>query len=483
MNRGVFLGLIALGGAGVTTAQTPAKPNAAKPKAAAVPKAVPPKVVPLAAQWPPIEVRKLANGTEVAIMHEPAHSVVSIGAVLDVGTEIDPAGKTGLGELTRALLGAGTTTRTGAQIQAQATDLGAIIVPTAVHAQAEDLDSALAIMADQLLHPAFPDAAVTRLKARVKAGLETDNENGRVQASRVFKHVMYGAGHPYARRQTPEDVAAITRDDVVAFYAKYLRPPNIRFVVAGAITADSAVAKLDRYFGKWEAGTVAQTPAPASVALKPTTIYLLDRPKAPLSAVWVGGGGPRRDAPDYAAISVMNTILGGGPTSRLNTVLHQQKKFTNGAQSEFIFRRSPEPGTFVALAAVTPSVTDSAVVTLLQELRAIRGERPITDAEFRAAHDRLTAQLSQELASVPQRAAALMDASISHLPLDYYETLRVKLAALTREDVQAAAQANIDPEHLAIVVVGDRATIEPALRAAKVAPVVIVDGKGSPITP
>jgi zinc protease len=473
---------LALLGLSLASADLPAQSGGKAQDGASAPDARTPLVL------PPVELRKLANGIEVAVMRDTRQPVVAIGAVLDVGPALDPAGKAGLAELTKAMLSRGTTTRSAGQIATAAGALAATVGSTYAFGPVGALDSMLVLLADQLLHPAFRQDDLARLKTSVIADVRRGTGELRFLAPAIFKSLLYGPGHPYARRLTEESIAAVSRDDVAAFHAKYIRPPNVRFAVAGDVDPDSIAAKLDARFGTWQAGTTSHVDVPAPVApVAPagTTVYFHDRPGAEHGMIWIGGLGPRRDTPDYAAISVMNTILGGSLTSRLNggPAANPRKRnpYTPVTQSGFAFQPVPEAGVFAAFATTAPAKTDSVLVAMMRELRDIREARSVTVEEFGRAHGEMMRQLSAELASVPQRMAALMDLFANKLPLDTYTTMGAKLAALTRDDVQAAARAHVTPDRLAIVVVGDRAAIEPALRAANVAPVVVVDLDGRPV--
>lgn len=432
---------------------------------------------------PAIELRKLGNGIEVAVMRDARLPVVSITAVLNISSAVDPADKIGLGDFTTAMLSEGTTSRTADQIADAVAALGGGVSATSVYTITGNVESALALMADQLLHPAFPQASLDRIKANAITGIQRQKEDPGYLASTVFGEIVYGSGHPYTRQRTEASVSAITRNDLVAFYDKYVRPPNVRFVVVGDITPDSAVAKLTPHFGTWQPGASAQVDIPTPPGPSTTTVYLYDRPGSPQSVIRIGALGPRRDTPDYDAIRIMNAILGGAFSSRVNMNLREQHGYTYGARTGFAYRRVPEAGTFTATAAVQSAKTDSSVIEFMKELRDVREARPITAEEFTFAQGQLTKQLPLQFETVQQRAAAIMNLVTNNLPLDYYETLSAKTAAVTREQAQAMARTYVTPDRLAIVVVGDRKTIEAGLRAANVAPVVVVGFDGKPVTP
>jgi len=262
---------------------------------------------------------------------------------------------------------------------------------------------------------------------------------------------------------------------VVNFYHTYLCPPNVKFVVAGDITPTEAVAKLNRVFGKWAKGKSGQMTPPAPKGVASTAIYLYDRPGSPQSVLTVGNIGPRRDGPDQFPISLMNVTLGGAFTSRINLNLREQHQYTYGASSSFGFRRPPEVSTFQVSTSVSTPKTDSAVIELMKEIRDIRATKPITEGEFAFAKNAQTAGLPLQFETIGQRAMAIMWLVMDDQRLDYYNTVIPKYNAVTLAQDRAAAAKYLDPNKLAIVVVGDRKVIEPGLRAANLGPVVIVE--------
>jgi zinc protease len=429
----------------------------------------------------PIQMRTLRNGARVAILEDHARPIVSVSAMIDLPAGIEPEGKEGLQELVGAMLSEGTTTRTADQIADAVAALGSGVSPTGFYTIAANTDRSLALMADMLRRPSFPAEALKRLEGERVTRMRRQREQGSYVAQVVFGNVLYGASHPYNRRATEQSIARITRDDVVSFYQAHYQPANITFVVAGDLTADQAVAKLNAAFGDWKVGSPAKRDIPTPPAPGATTIYLVDRPDSPQSNIIVGTLGPRRDTPDYYAIELMSNTLGGAFTSRINLNLREDKHYTYGANGGFSFRRRGEPGAFTVSTAVSTPTTDSAVVQLMKELRDIRGPRPITPEEFALSQASATKSLPLRLSTLQGRARAVSQIVSDELPLDYYATVIPRFMAVTRDHASAAARTYVDPDRMVITVVGDRRVIEAPLRAANIAPVVVVDQEGRPV--
>ena len=424
--------------------------------------------------FPHAQTRTLSNGIPVIVLEDHHSPVVSVSAVIDIARALEPVGKTGLLGMTSSMLTEGTTLHTADQLADAFAALGNGVSPTGFYTITPNVDSSLSLMAEQLLHPAFPEKALARLKANDVTELREQMESPQYLARRVFSNVVYGKDHPYARHETEAETMSMTREDVVNFYNDYFRPPNVKFVVAGDMTPQQAVDKLNRFFGAWTSGKSGQMTIPTPQGVSATTIYLYDRPQSPQSVFFIGTLGPRRDTPDYYAINLMNTTLGGAFNSRINLNLREEHQYTYGAHSGFSYRRIPQVGTFVLGTSVITAKTDSALIQTMDELRGLSGSHPISAAEFTFSQSLAIAGLPLQFETVGQRAGAIAGLVEEQLPLDYYNTLVPKLQAVTQAQVEAATKY-VDPGKLAIVIVGDRASIEAKLKAANIAPVVVVD--------
>lgn len=442
-----------------------------------------PPVVPAAQPltFPRAQSRKLPNGIPVVVLEDHTSPVVSVVAIVYVPTRLEPAGKTGLSSVLTSMLSEGTTSMTADQLANAFADLGNRVSPTGFYTITANVDRSIALMADQLMHPSFPDEALTRVKANQVVALTRAKESPYYLASRAFANVVYGKGNAYARAATEPEIKSITRADVSSYYEKYYRPPNVTFVVGGDITADQAVAKLSRAFGSWSAGTKADMDIAPPKGVSRETVYIVDRPSSPQSVFYVGTLGPPRNAADYFATDLANITFGGAFTSRVNLNLREDKHYTYGANSFFSYRRVPQPSTFIVATAVSTPKTDSSLVQIAKEFADIRGARPITPAELAFAKGSATKGFPLEFETISSRAGAIGGLISDGLPLDYYNSVVQKYRAVTLAEAQKAAVQHMDPSHMAIVIVGDRKVIEPGIRAANVAPVVVIDDEGNPV--
>ncbi|HEY5087237.1 MAG TPA: pitrilysin family protein [Gemmatimonadaceae bacterium] len=431
--------------------------------------------------FPKAQSLKLTNGIPVIVLEDHTSPVVSVVAIVDVPTRLEPAGKTGITSVLGSMLSEGTTSMTADQLADAFADLGNRVSPTGFYTITGNVDRSIALMADQLMHPSFPDTALARVKANEVAALTRAKESPYYLAGMAFRNVVYGQGHPYARSATEPEVESLTRADVADYYQKYYRPPNVTFVVGGDITPAQAVTKLSRAFGSWTAGEKAQMNIAPPKGVSRETIYIVDRPSSPQSVFYVGTLGPPRNAVDYFATDLANTTFGGAFTSRINLNLREQKHYTYGAQSFFSYRRAPEPSTFIVATAVSTPTTDSSLVQIAKELADLRGSRPITAAELSFARANATKGFPLAFETISERADAIAGLISQRLPLDYYNTVVQHYRAVTQAEEEQAAVRYMDPSKMAIVIVGDRKVIEPGIRAANVAPVVVIDDHGDPV--
>ncbi len=283
-----------------------------------------------------------------------------------------------------------------------------------------------------------------------------------------------------ANASTEASVKAITRDDVVAFQKAYFQPGRAIITVVGDITPAKAKASVEKGLAAWtKAGDKPSFDYPKLPELQPAKIYLVDKPGAAQSVVNIGLPGPPRNTPDYFALQVLNTILGGQFQSRLNANIREQKGYSYGVNSGFSYGKGP--GAFRAGGAIFSDKTDAALIEFMKELKGIVGEKPITDEEIKTAKESLIQGLPQRFASVGAISGAITSLVMQGLPDDFYQTYAKNVSAVTKEDLLRVAKQYIDLNHLAIVIVGDRSAVEGPLKATNIAPITYIDIEGNPV--
>ncbi|HET9682941.1 MAG TPA: pitrilysin family protein [Gemmatimonadaceae bacterium] len=470
----------ACGGPPVVTTNVPAAPRPVV--SAPIDLTVPPTLgPPPALRLPPITTRTLPNGLTLVVVEQ--HELPLVDVILDVrtGGEADPAGKSGAASLTAGMLTEGTTTRSSLQIADQAAYLGVRVGASSgweqstvsLHAPTAQLDSALALFADVALHPAFNAPDLERVRKVRLTALQQVRDRGPAIADRAFATALYGEQHPYGRPLSGSEasVADLTRDDLVKFYTTFYRPNNATLLVVGDVRPDDMERRAINMFGGWTRADVPTVNESTASGPKATTLVLIDKPGAAQSSFRIGGIGVPRSTKDYFAIQVMNTILGGSFTSRLNQNLRETHGYTYGAGSGFSMRRTAGP--FQASAEVVSAKTDSAFIEFMKELRAIRDTVP--SDELAKAKRYLQLGLPEDFETTGSIAYQMLPLVTYGIPLDFYDTAVQKIGAVTQADVQRVARQYVNPDRLTIVIVGDRKLIEPGLRALNPGEIVIRD--------
>lgn len=429
-------------------------------------------------EFPAVRRRALDNGLALMSARHGQFPLVTAALILDAGAAGEPADKAGLAHLTANALETGTQARSGEELAWALERLGVELsaeagwdaVSLAITVPRPRLEPALELFAELVRQPAFPEDEVARLRDEQLASILQRQKEPRALANDMAAHFIFDPDVPYARPliglQT--SVAGLTREDADAYYRANFHPAGATMIMVGDIDPDTAAALTERHFGDWPAAPRRPVEFQVRPRVEKTTIFVVDRPDAVQSEIRIGDVGVPRHHEDYFPILVMNSILGGAFTSRLNLSLRERHGFTYGARSGFAFRR--QPGPFVIQVAVATDVTAPAVREALREVNALR-DHGATPEEVGAARDYLAGILPLELQTTEQLTARLADLAVFSLPDDYFQHYRARMAAVDAEDVRRVAAAHLRPDRLAIVVVGDAQRIAPELEALEAGPV------------
>jgi predicted Zn-dependent peptidase len=439
----------------------------------------PPKV-----SLPPIVTRELPNGLKLMIVEHHELPIADFILLVGSGGTSESTGKMGVANLTAAMLREGTTTRQSLEIADQMAFLGVRLnsgsnwesSTLSLHTPTAQLDSALALFADIALRPSFPANEFDRIKQTRLTELLQLKDQGPAIANIAYPAIVYGGAHPYGARLlgTEETVKGLSITDLQSFYGANFKPNNSTLIVVGDVTPAQIEQKVNQYFGSWQRGNVTPVTYTEPPKAGPTTIYLIDKPGAAQSSFRIATVGVPRSTKDYFALTVMNTILGGSFTSRLNNNLRETKGYTYGARSQFDMRRSAGP--FIASAEIVAAKTDSALIEFMKELNAIRQSVPAE--ELSKAKRYLQLALPADFETTQQIAGALVPVAMYGLPLDYYNNYVQNIEAITSADVERVARQYVNPGSLAVVIVGDRKSIESTLKAINIGPISIRDMTG-----
>ena len=433
---------------------------------------------------PPIEKRTLSNGLPVWVVGMHKVPTVHVELALRVGSGADTPGKFGIASLTADMLDEGAGGRTALQIADAVDYLGAQLTTSSsfdasyidLHVPVARLADALPIMADVVERPSFPDPELQRLRQERLTGLLQAQDDPEQLIEFAFPRLVYGRQHRYGTGTlgTAASLGAFTPDDLRQFHAAYYRADLATLVVAGDVAADKILPQLEEAFRALRRSG----PAPPDAAAPPIAssraarrVYLIDKPGAAQSQIRIGGVGVPRSTPEYFALRVLNTVLGGAFTSRLNLNLREQHGYAYGASSAFEMRRSAGP--FYAAAGVQTDKTAEALKEFFNELTRIHETVPAD--ELQKAENYLALLLPRNFETTRGVAASFSQLFVYGLPQDFYSTYGDRVRGVTAADVKRAADRYIQPGKATIVVIGDRKVIEPALQALHLGPLTVVD--------
>lgn len=419
----------------------------------------------------------LANGLKVYLVESHSLPVMSASLVVLGGSEADSPKKPGVAGFTAAMLTEGTANRTAPQIADDTDQIGATLGKDAsndnasvrVSALSNVTDSAMDLLADVSLHPSFSDKEIDRIRRqRLTSLLQMKDEPGQVAFS-VAARALYGADSSYGYLSigTEPAIQATTREDLVSFWQQHYAPANSALVFAGDLTEKQARELAEKYFGSWSSKGSPSQP-PATPAPPTRQVILVNMPGAPQTAIWAAGIGVPRSSPDYAPLSVVNTMLGGSFSSRINMNLREEHGYTYGAFSTFRFMRGSGP--FLAGASVRADVTGPAVHELFSELDRIR-TTPLTPDELKRSKDFLMRSLPGDFETAEQTAGRMSGIFTYQLPLDYYRRYPADIDAVTSEQAASVALKYIHPENMVLIAVGDKSKIEPEIEKLNLGPI------------
>jgi len=457
----------------VSAAQAPAQQPLDR---SAAPKPGPPPKLKL----PAVEKRTLSNGLPVWIVELHEVPVVHASLVMKAGSGADPRSQFGIAHLTAEMLDEGAGARDALQIADGIDYLGASLSTSStsdaafvdLHVPVARLGDALPIMADVALRPTFPEKELQRVREELLTSIIQAQDDPDELIKFAFPRIVFGPQHRYGTMAfgTAASLKSFTVANLRQFHASHYVPPNATLIVTGDVTPASVVAQLESAFGAWKGTAPALTPVPQAPQLTARKVYLIDKPGAAQSQIRIGWVGVPRSTPDFFALRVLNTVLGGAFTSRLNQNLREEHGYAYGAGSSFDMRGSAGP--FYSAAAVQTDKTSEALREFFKELDAIR--TPIPAAELEKAKNYLALLLPRNFETTQSLAGSLAQLFVYNLPADYYATFTDRVRAVTPADAQRAAERNLQPDKFAVVVVGDLKAIEPGIRALNLGPVTIV---------
>jgi zinc protease len=414
--------------------------------------------------FPHIHRDRLGNGLEVRAISHRSVPIVSAVLLVPGGFAADPADRPGLAGITADLLDEGSDgrdalgvadaiARVGGDLDV---DLSADATTVGLTMLGRFLPQGLDLLAGIATRPVIADADVSRVRTLRLDRLRQLRDHAQAIADREFARALYGV-HPYGHTGLGDEASltATTIDEIRAFHARVFAPSTATLVIVGDASVDTLVAAAEKAFGGWRnaapgADTASVRRAPQNAA---TRLTLVGRPGSAQSELRIGHPSVPRSTPDYHALLLLNTVLGGQFVSRINMNLRQDKGFTYGARTGFDLRRGP--GYFSASTSVQSEVTAPAVTEVLKEIADIRGARPPSADELGLARASLTLGYPRGFETAQQVARGVTSLALHDLPDTYFEEFVPTVRAVPRDAVIQAAVKHLDPARLIGVIVGD----------------------------
>jgi len=430
----------------------------------------------------------LPNGLQIYLVESHALPIVAAELVVRSGSAADPPEQPGLAGFAVSMLDEGAGKRDalglardleaiGATLECGTITDGSSVTVRALKPQAA---AAMRIMSDVVMAPTLPGGEVDRVRNDRLTSIQQEKDSPFRTAIRVFTRCLFGPGHPYGHVALGDADAleAIRRDDLEGFYRRSFSPRNAALVLAGDLTEAEARALAARTLGAWS-GTGAEAPRPGPGSPMPEKIGIVDTPGAPQTALLVGQMGVMRSDPDFERLNVMNQVLGGLFSSRINMNLRERHGYSYGAFSFLPENRGVGP--LVVGSMVRTDVTGASLDEIFRETRGMR-ERPVTADELKLARASIARSLPALFETTESTVGTIGSLWLSELAPDYYEGLPARLEAMTAEDVFQATRRHLAPDSMIVIAVGDRKAIGPQLARLKLGPIGMrtSDGREAP---
>ncbi len=440
---------------------------------------------------PALEKATLSNGLKVVLAERHSAPVVNFSLMVDSGYSADPSSAPGTASFSQRMLEEGTPTRDSLKIGEELESLSANFNAGAnldyslvsLNTLKSTMDKSLAIYADLILHPAFPQKEFDRLQKDRLATIKREKVTPQAMALRVVPALIYGKGHPYSvpftGTGTEEAVSKMTRADLAKFHDTWFKPNNSTLLIVGDTTLAEIKPKLETLFASWKAGDVPKREIPQVEEPEKDVVYLVDRPGSGQSVIIGAQLAPPQNDPDALALQLVNDMFGGKFSSRINMNLREDKHWSYGVRAVIPSTRGQRP--YISISPVQTDKTKESIVELVKEYNSIVGDKPITAAELKDEQDNSTLALPGTFETVLQLSGAYGNILQYGLPEDYYNTFTQKAMAVTDANANDIARKYIQPKHLVWVVVGDMSKVESGVRELNLGEVHRVDADGNAV--
>lgn len=430
----------------------------------------------------PVRQHRLANGLGITVVERRELPMVHLELIVRGGAELDAPGHAGQTSMLAEMLDEGTPARTAPEIAEQIDHLGAYFdsrvgydaLTVSLRVLSGRLEAALDIVADALLNADFPDAQFRRKQSERLTALVQECDEAALLAGKALAAGIFGDAHPYGMPLNGRHVAIerLQRADIVALYEQRFAAAGAHIIAVGDVAADDFVRVIERHLGAWPARTAARAADIAPAPALPTRVLLVDKPGAAQAEVRLGFAAPPRTTPDFFALLVLNTVLGGSFTSRLNMILRERMGVTYGASSRFRLRRGG--GVFTSGAAIMTAAAARSAKVIVDEMRKLQ-DGPVPGDELERAQSYLALGLPRSFETAEDIAAHIRELVLYALPPDYWQTYVDRVLEVSAADVARVAARHLHPDHSAIVVVADQGDVRSELERSGLGEVLLTN--------
>lgn len=426
------------------------------------------------AKFPKLQKAELSNGMKIILAERKSIPVVNVIMMINAGYASDQFTSPGTASLAMNMLDEGTKTKNALQLSDELQTLGATLYTGSnldnsfvnMSALKANLDQSLNLFADVILNPSFPQKELDRLIKEGVVAIQREKVQPFSMGLRVIPALIYGKDHPYGNPFTgsgyESTITKLTRDEMIKFHQTWFKPNNSTLIVVGDITMNEIKPKFEKLFANWKAGDfpkkeIKEVPMPAE-----NVIYIMDRPGSQSSIILGGEPAPPYGDKDNVAIELMNDILGGMFTSRININLREDKHWSYGSGSTMPSARGQRP--YIFYGVVQTDKTKESIQEMVKEINQYVGEKPATDAEVNQVKEQNSLSLPGSWETNSRVAASLINMISYNLADDYYDTYAGKIKSLTTENIIDAAKKVVKPGNLIWVVIGDKSKIEAGIK-------------------
>lgn len=417
---------------------------------------------------PQIKVLALANGIEIYFVKKEKLPIVQTFAMTFSGSRLDPPDKKGLAFLTAQLIDEGAGEYDTLQLNNEFEKLGTVLSVSADHdnfafsllSLKENFERSVELLSKIILQPRFEQKDFEREKKKnLDRLIQLSDEPSYIATTAFEKQIFQTADYAFPEIGYPQTVGNISNEDVIGFYKNFIAAADIKLIVVGALGENELIDLFEKYLSAWK-HRISSINEALILQRMPAKFFFCNKQDSAQAEIRVGHISKNRNADDFYSARIMNTILGGQFSSRINLNLREKRGFTYGAGSSFDYYK--DAALFEVSTAVNIKNTAEAITEIFNELKGIKEN--ISEEEINFAKSYLIKQFPSRFETYSQIAKNISPLIIHSLPVDYYNSYAESLERTTGDEIKLAAVENIFPEQSIVLAVGDKKEILPQLK-------------------